>query len=142
MTRITAAQHRVQQASDLAAVLDAAYEAFEAMLSAIDPVQDPASGLFAAFVMAAASAANGRNAVALAPSLPGHPLLAVPAEQPPWSGEPPERVAEVVAGLSHLVAERLAEAADSAPDTGDQAACRHAAQSARDICGLLSTSGP
>ena len=73
MTRITAAQHRVQQASGLAAVLDAAYEAFEAMLSAIDPVQDPASGLFAAFVMAAAAAANGRNAVALAPSLPGHP---------------------------------------------------------------------
>ena len=111
MTRIDAVQHRLQQASDLAAVLDAAYEAFEGMLSVIHPVQDPASGLFAALVMAAASAANGRNALALAPSLPGHPLLAVPAEQRPWSGEPPERVAEVVAGLSHLVAERLAQAA-------------------------------
>jgi len=141
MTRITAAQHRVQQASDLAAVLDAAYEAFEAMLSAIDPVQDPASGLFAAFVMAAASAANGRNAVALAPSLPGHPL-AVPAGQRPWPGERPERLAEVVAGLSHLVAGRLSRAAACAPDTGDRAACTHAARSARDICGLLSTSGP
>ena len=108
MTRINAVQHRLQQASDLAAVLDAAYEAFEGMVSVIHPVQDPASGLFAALVMAAASAANGRNALALAPSLPGHPLLAVPAEQPPRSGEPPERVAEVVAGLSHLVAERLA----------------------------------
>ena len=28
MTRITAAQHRVQQASDLAAVLDAAYHGY------------------------------------------------------------------------------------------------------------------
>ena len=44
MTRIDAAQHRVQQASDLAAVLDAAYEAFEAMLSVIHLAQDPASG--------------------------------------------------------------------------------------------------
>ncbi len=139
MTRITAARHRLQQASDLAAVLDAAYEAFEGMVSVIHPAQDPASGLFAAFVMAAASAANGRNALALAPSLPGHPLPPVPAEQQPGSGEPPERVAEAVAGLSHLVAERLAQAAACAPDTGDRAACRHAAHSARDICGLLSS---
>ena len=142
MTRITAAQYRVQQASDLAAVLDAAYEAFEAMLSAIDPVQDPASGLFAAFVMAAASAANGRNAVALAPSLPGHPLLAVPAAQVPQPGERPELLGEVVAGLSHLVAGRLAQAAACAPDPGDRVACAQAARSARDICGLLSTSRP
>ena len=142
MTRITAAQHRVQQASDLAAVLDAAYEAFEVMLSAIHRVQDPASGLFAALVMAAASAANGRNAVALAPSLPGRPLLAVPAAQRPRPGERPERLAEVVAGLSHLVAGRLAQAAARAADIGDRAACAHAARSARDICGLLGTGGP
>ena len=142
MTRIIAAQHRVQQASGLAAVLDAAYEAFEAMLSAIDPAQDPASGLFAAFVMAAASAANGRNAVALAPSLPGHPLLPLPAEGRPWSGERPERLAEAVAGLSHLVAGRLAQAAACAPDTGDRVACTHAARSARDICGLLGNCRP
>lgn len=141
MTRIDAAQQRLRQASGLAAILDAAYEAFEGMVSVIHPVQDPASGLFAALLMAAASAANGRNALALAPSLPGHPLLAVPAEQRPWPGEPPERVAEVVAGLSRLVADRLTQAAASAPDTGDRAACRHAAQSARDICGLLSSSG-
>jgi hypothetical protein len=133
------AHQRLQEADGLAAVLDAAYEAFEGMLSVIHPVQDPASDQFAAFVMAAASAANGRNALALAPSLPGHPLLAVPAERQPWSGEPPERVAEVVAGLSHLAAERLADAAASAPDTSDVAACRDAAQSAREICGLLST---
>jgi hypothetical protein len=142
MTRISAAQHRLQHASGLAAVLDAAYEAFEGMLSVIHLVQDPASDLFAAFVMAAASAANGRNALALAPSLPGHPLLTVPSGQRPWPGEPPERVAEVVAGLSQLVAGHLAQAAACAPDTGDRAACRHAAQSARDICGLLSSSRP
>ena len=89
--------------------------------------------------MAAASAANGRNALALAPSLPGRPLPATAAGQQPWSGEPPERVAEVAAKLSTLVAERLTQAAASAPDTGDQTACRNAAQSARDICGMLSS---
>ena len=142
MTRMSAAQHRLQHASDLAAVLDAAYEAFEGMLSVIHLVQDPASGLFAAFVMAAASAANGRTALALAPSLPGHPLTAVPSEQRPSPGEPPQQVAEVVAGLSQLVAGHLARAAACAPEAGDRAACRHAARSARDICGLLASSRP
>jgi hypothetical protein len=141
MTMMDTAQQRLQEADGLAAVLDAAYAAFEVMLSAIHPLQDPASSLFAAFVMAAASAADGRNALALAPSLPGHPLLAAPAEQQPWSGGPSERVAGVVAGLSRLVADRLTQAAVFALDAGDGAACQHAAQSARDICGLLST-GP
>jgi len=139
MNRINAAHRRLQQASDLPAVLDAAYEAFEGMLSVIYPAQDPASGWFAAYVMAAASAANGRNALALAPSLPRRPLLAVPAEQGSGPGERPERVAEAVAGLSDLVAGRLAWAASGAPDTGDRDACGHAARNALDICGLLSS---
>ena len=139
MNRINAAHRRLQQASDLAAVLDAAYEAFEGMLSVIYPAQDPASGWFAAYVMAAASAANGRNALALAPSLPRRPLLAVPAEEGLGPGGRPERVAEAVAGLSHLVAGRLALAASGAPDTGDRDACGHAVRNARDICGLLSS---
>ena len=66
-----AAQQRLQEADGLAAVMDAAYAAFEGIASVIHPVQDPASGLFATVVMAAASAADGRNALALAPSLPG-----------------------------------------------------------------------
>ena len=85
------AQQRLQEADGLTALLDAAYAAFEAMVSVIHPVQDPASGLFAAFVMAAASAANGRNALALAPSLPGRPLAATPNGQQLWSGIPRAR---------------------------------------------------
>ena len=48
MNRINAAQRRLQQASDRAAVLDAAYQAFVGMLSVIHSAQDPASGWFAA----------------------------------------------------------------------------------------------
>ena len=68
MTCISNARARLQQASDLVTVLDAAYAAFEGMLSVIGPCEDPASGWFAAFVMAAASAADGRDAVAFAPT--------------------------------------------------------------------------
>jgi hypothetical protein len=139
MTRIDASRLSVQQATDLPTLLDASYAAFEAMLSVIHPAQDPASDLFTAFVMAAASAANGRNTLALAPSLPRHPLHTAPAQEQPSPGEQPERVAEMVAGLSHLLAGRLAQTAATAPDTADQDACHHAARSARNICGLLTS---
>jgi len=136
MTRIDAAQAGVQQATELPAVLDASYAAFEAMLSVLHPAQDPASDLFTALVMAAAAAANGRNALALAPSLPRHPLLTAPPHDQPHPAKP-ERTAEAVASLSNLIAARLTHAAASAPNTADQDACTHAARSARDICGLL-----
>jgi hypothetical protein len=48
-------------------------------------------------------------------------------------------VAEVMAGLSHLVAGCLARAAADAEDIDDQVACGDAVRSARDICGLLSS---
>ena len=133
-------QQRLQEANGLAAVLDAAYTAFEAMVSVIHPVQDPASGLFAALVMAATSAADGRNALALAPSLPRHPLLAAPAEQQSWSGEPSERVAEVVAGLAWLACQIAPACTDVAlaarsPDTAD------AQRGLRAACGWLRALG-
>ena len=73
MDRIDTARARLEHASGLPAVLDAAYDAFEDMLGVIEAQQDPGGGAFAAFVMAGAAAANGRNAVAAAPSLPPAP---------------------------------------------------------------------
>ena len=51
-------------------VLDAAHDAFEDMLSVIRAFEDPEDGMFIPLVMAAASAADGRDAIAFAPSLP------------------------------------------------------------------------
>src|SRR5487761_1165837 len=102
MTRTDTVRERLQQASDLAAVLDASYEAFEWMLSIIQPLQDPASGWFTAFVMAAASAADGRDALLFAPSLPSNPLPGAPAGQRVAAAQSPEDVAKAVAGLSLL----------------------------------------
>jgi hypothetical protein len=56
----------------------------------LHPAQDPASDLFTALVTAAASAANGRNALAGAPSLPRHPVPASPAHEQPRPGRSPE----------------------------------------------------
>src|SRR6202043_3720301 len=70
MDPIEAARARLEQVAGLPAVLDAAYEAFEEMLRAIEDQQDPDGGAFAAFVMSGAAAANGRDALAAAPSLP------------------------------------------------------------------------
>jgi hypothetical protein len=140
MSRVLGPRERLQHATALPAVLDAAYGAFEQMLVAIRAHETPASGLFAAFVMSAASAADGRDAVAFAPSLPR------PGTQPPGGGEPAEEnaeaVAESVAALSRLLAVRLAQAGASAPDPGDRAACADAAWCAESIYGLLHRGGP
>jgi hypothetical protein len=141
MTRIDTVGERLQQASDLAAVLDACYEAFEWMLSIIQPLQDPASGWFTAFVMAAASAADGRDALLFAASLPGNPLPAASAGQSAPAAQSTEDVATAVAGLSLLAAGRLARAAASARDGSDRSACQHAIRCAQDICELLSAAG-
>src|SRR5215831_15707812 len=72
MTRIAMARNRVEQADGLAAMLDSAHDAFEDMLSVIRAHEDPADGMFVPLVMAAASAADGRDAIVFAPSLPLH----------------------------------------------------------------------
>lgn len=47
MTRIAAVSARLQRHEGLPALLDTAYAAFEALLSAIEDHQDPDSGMFA-----------------------------------------------------------------------------------------------
>jgi hypothetical protein len=138
MDRIDALHARLEQASDLRGVLDAAYAAFEAMLPVIWGQADRAGGGFAAFVMSAAPAANGRDAVAGAPSLPP----AVPGGVPLAAGDPAAGVTEheaaaVLTGLSQLLASRLADAAAWAADAADRAACAVAARHAGAIWSLL-----
>jgi hypothetical protein len=135
---IAAARARLEQASDLAALLDAAYGGFEGMLPVIHGQEDRAGGGFAAFVMSAASAANGRDAVASAPSLP--PAAAgrtPPVIAAPVTGVTEEAAAAVLAGLSQLLASRLADAATWAADAADRAACAAAARHAGAIWSLL-----
>src|ERR1017187_9822354 len=124
MAFLISARDRLEQAAGLAAVLDAAYDAFESMRLAFRVHEDPASSLFAAFVMAAASAADGRDAVAFAPSMPPRRRHGAAGTGPgPPGGDSAERFADEAASLSQLLGAWLARAAGSASDPGDRDAC-------------------
>jgi len=142
VTRISAVRDQVEQADGLPAVLDAACEAFEEMLSVIRGHEDPSDGWFTAFVMSGTCAANGRDAVLFAPSLPPNRLHPPPAgTMMPGQGSA-ETIADAIASLSGLLATGLARAAGSAADPRDREACQRAAGYARDMQGLLTGSGP
>lgn len=142
MTRIAAIRDRVELADGLAAVLDAAHDAFEDILSVVRAHEDPDGGMFVPLVMAAASAADGRAAITFAPSLPPHRLHPAAAGEQPHEPGPVPAIASRLAALSELLVARLTEVARSAPDPGDRVACTNAARSAQDIQGLLTASGP
>lgn len=138
MNRITAARERLDHASDLPAVLDAACEAFHAIIAVLRQHQEDAPEAFPAFVIAAGAAGNGRDWIASAPSLPPDDLRAAPADAGGlMPGQPWPHVALEVADLSHRLASRLTQFADQAADPDDQASCGHAAAYARRIHGLL-----
>src|SRR5215469_6739122 len=63
-------QERVELAGSLPDVLSAAHDAFESMLAMIRVYQDTGGPFYGALVMAAAAAADGRDAIGMAPSLP------------------------------------------------------------------------
>ncbi len=139
MDQLAVTRARLEQASGLPAILDAAYDAFEDLLSAVEDQQDPDGGGFAAFVMSGAAAANGRDAVAGAPSLPltGPGDAARPKSRAlPLEVTAVEAVA-VLARFSHLLASRLADARVLAVDIGDRAACADASRYAAEVCSLL-----
>jgi hypothetical protein len=142
MTSIPTTLQRLQHAAGLAAILDAAYNAFEDMLLAIRIYEDPASGLFAAFLMAAASAADGRDAILFAPSLPLGQGSTPAAGDQGSAGQSAASIAGAAAGLSRVLAARLTEAWETAADPGDRAACADAVCCAQSIAGLLGGSGP
>jgi hypothetical protein len=143
MTFLISARDRLEQAAGLAAVLDAAYDAFESMRLAFRVHENPASGLFAAFVIAAASAADGRDAVAFAPSMPARRRRgAAETGQGPLGEDSAEPFAGEAVGLSQVLVACLVRAAGSASDPGDRGACEQAARCACEICDLLGGAGP
>ncbi|MFI5065314.1 MAG: hypothetical protein ACHP9Z_15260 [Streptosporangiales bacterium] len=147
MTQLTAVRDRLERADGLPALLEAAHQGFAVALAAMRAHEDPASEWFCGFVMAAAAAADGRDALLFAPSMPqrGSPGMRDLGTQPPAGravrDDPAGSVAGDIAALCGLAAVRLARAASHAPDPGDQDACARAARSARQICELLAGGG-
>jgi hypothetical protein len=143
MRQVTTAGNRFRQAHGLPAVLDAACDAFEAILTVIGDYEDTTStGTAFTFLLVATQAANGRDALLFAPSLPPralHPMAA--------AGEPDGQGSETVikssaAGVSELLATGLARTATTITNGADRAACRDAATCAARITDLLAGAGP
>jgi len=137
MTLISRSREQLAAAEGLPGILDAAYGAFEDMLTVIECWEDPAQRMFVTFVAAGMIAANGRDAVLRAPSVPTHRLNPVAGEEH-HHGESAEDDARQLAALSAVIADRLAEVAETAAELRDRIACEEAARSARNISGLFS----
>jgi hypothetical protein len=131
---LDAATHSLRQATDAAAIIAASYHTFSKLLPVLHALQDPENELFNGAVMAAAYAANGRDALAFAPSLTGRGHHAAGCDrEASTAGQP----AADLTGFCEVLAARLAEAATTAANDGDRTACREAAQDAREIAALL-----
>jgi hypothetical protein len=136
MDELSAIAARVNGSNAVAELLDAAFDAFEFIRQVARACEVLAPELFAAFMLAAGSAVEGRNTLNDAPSLPhahnGLPLT--PAVSP---GADVGLIADELAVLAALVAHRLSEAVGQADLADDRNACEHATRAAVDIQRLL-----
>lgn len=138
MNRITATRARLDQARELPGLLTAAYDGFEDMLAVLRYHQERAGGSFAAFVLSAAEAGNGRDWIASAPSLPP----AAPGPRADLTSDllaslDISDVASALATTSQALAGRLSGPAATAADGEDRTACAQAAGHAARIHWLL-----
>jgi Flp pilus assembly protein TadB len=126
---------RLRRASSLPETLDAGFDAFEAIRMAARDCQDRVPELFAAFMMTANVAVDGREALTPAPSLPS-----TSGTEPGHAGTARAdagQVADALAALAAVLRDRLTDAAARADAPGDQAACQDAAEAAGRICQLM-----
>ena len=138
MRSLTAAADRFRAAHGLPATLDAACDAFEQILAVIAACEQASTstGLAITFLFAATQAANGRDAMLFAPSLPPVALHApAPVGEQRQPGD--QDIKATIAGLAGLLATGLGHTATTAADGADRAACHDAAACATRICYLL-----
>jgi hypothetical protein len=128
---------RVRQSASLPELLGAGSDAFEAIRSVARACEDRTPELFAAFMMAAGTATEARNALTGAPSLPpGHSGTSSPGLLVAAAADVDD-VADELADLAGLLARRLPDVAAEAPTAGDRVACHDAALAAAEIHQLL-----
>jgi hypothetical protein len=138
---LTTAADRFRAARGLPAVLDAACEAFEQILTVIAAREQATNtGTALTFLFAGTQAANGRDAMLFAPSLPPQALHPPAAAGERYQPDVPDLQA-AIAALAELLASGLGHTATTAAG-GDRAACYDAAACATRIHFLLTRAGP
>lgn len=130
---ITAMRERVEATSELPETLAASLAAFGLLLTMLRDREARRDEWFAAFAFASATAAEGRNFIATAPSLPPGPHQL--ADRVSAKARAVRRRA--LAELGQVLSERLSQAGACAQDADDQAACRDAGRLAGRIHQLL-----
>ena len=134
-------RQRLEEARSLAEILSACYDAFGGMLSAFDHYENGRGTFYAALIMAGPAAADGRNTIGMAPSLPptdrDGPRWSEPAKEPNA-----QEVADSVALIATLVERKLRIAAAAATSVADRSACLQAAQYADEVRGFMTGQGP
>ena len=128
-------QVRLQEASGLPELLAASFDTFEAIRQEADSWVDEVPELFAAFMTTAVTAVEGREAVTAAPSLPPGPGGPQPSLLTADAGL--NEAIDTLADLGALLDCCLTQAAASATNPQDRAACEEAADSARQIRHLM-----
>jgi hypothetical protein len=121
-------------AEDLPDMLDAAWDAFDLAHAVCLRCEECSPGSFAAFAFAAVAAAQGRQQIMTAPSLPSASGIttgdaSVPADL--------DEAVDELASLARALMTGLSLAASRADDPGDQEACADAALQASQIHELL-----
>jgi hypothetical protein len=135
MPELESTQARLEAVDELPGLLAVAWDAFSLLLAACQDSESRSAELFAAFAFAAAAAAEGRLAIAGAPSLPPDPGQTASSGA---SSEPDlDKLADALAGLAGRLGERLLSAARESADPGDRDACEHAAAQAARVCETL-----
>lgn len=140
VTRAPETWQRLEQAEELAEVLDAAYDAFAELLWLIRGYEESQMPFYAALVMAAAAAADGRAAIAAAPSLPA--AVGVETVTAVDSSTSPSDTAASLAALSKLVGSCLFRVAATASKPSDRRACEDGARFANEVYALASGQAP
>jgi hypothetical protein len=128
MNELDACTARLHSSATLAGLLEAGFDAFEVIRQVARACEGCAPDLFAAFMTAAGTAVEGRNALNDAPSLlPAH---TGPPPPPTVSAQAnADRIADELAALAALLASAWRKRAQAAL-AGDRAACQHATRAA------------
>ena len=133
MHDVEALMARLRGARSLPELLEASFDAFEAIRILARSSEDIVPLLYAAFMTAADAAVDGRQAISIAPSLSQISLVTAP----PAAAADIDTIAVALAALGELLDECLARAADRALIPGDCASCQEAAKAGRRIHQLM-----
>jgi hypothetical protein len=128
-------RERLTAAGGLPDTLTVSWDCFGLVQALADDRADQNPSMFAAFMFAAESAKEGKDAIGWAPSAPI--MTGMGGDHLGRGPEDPDELADSLAGLASELSVALVAAARQASDPGDRRACEQAACQASRIGELL-----